>query len=48
MTSPTSDRRLRPTGTLAQQVSDDVRKRIGSGEFAANERLPSETALAAE
>ena len=48
MTSPTSDRRLRPTGTLAQQVSDDVRNRIGSGEFAANERLPSETALAAE
>lgn len=48
MTALTSDRRLRPSGTLSQQVSDDVRQRISSGEFAANERLPSETALAAE
>ncbi len=47
MTSP-PERRLRPVGTLAQQVTDDVRRRIRDGEFSPGERLPSETALAAD
>lgn len=41
-------RRLRPSGTLAQQVSDNLRTRIGDGEFGPQERLPSEAALAGE
>lgn len=45
---PPVDRSLRASGTLSQQLSDNLRERIGRGEFAPLERLPSETALAAE
>jgi GntR family transcriptional regulator len=41
-----ADRRRRRTGKLSEHVADDLRSRLGRGEWAVNEKLPTEFELA--